>query len=1138
MKNFKVKLSLSVCLALLLALFATTSCGILDVLQDVSTNIDSGLDKDAITVPSGSGSDLSKDPTVGSSSIDSGLVSDSSGAIDSNLINDSLGTIDSGLISDPSVDNPTPELPHEHTYGGWSTIQEPSCTEPGLRVKSCGCGVTKTEEIDATGHTEEIIPGKEATCKETGLTAGKKCSTCGEIIVEQETVLVGDHFYVDQICKFCGKDVSSTGLAFTMSNDGEYAILSGIGDCWDKEIYIPSVYRNLPVRRIESCAFQNKTYITGIHMSNSITMIDSDSFKGCTGLKNITISNSITTFDTSLFADCTSLNNVCYSGTIEQWCNISFPSVESNPLHSGAQLSLNGKVVSDVVLPETVTAINSYAFYGCTSLKKIMLHNNVVSIGNCAFDNCASLKSNEHKNAYYLGTEDNPYFALINICDTSVQKITVSNDTVVIQGGVLRDCHKLESLDLPFVGGYLNATRDSIETTFIYIFGTSSFSGGISIKPHTTFCKDTAYYIPTSLKNVSISGGNILYAAFYNCSTLTSISIPNKVTSIHAYAFSGCSSLTNFYVPNSVTSIYECAFMNCSSLTYFTIPDSVTNLRSGVFRNCTSLKKLIVGKGVTSVCHILGGCSNLESLTIPTIGQGTKASATTLFGYIFDDVSYDGSTEVNQFYADSQYKKYYIPSSLKTVTLTGGNIYYGAFSNCSMLTNIVLDDGVKSIGDYAFYYCIGLSTIQLPSTVTSIGAFAFYNCEYLSKVNIPSNIVSIGNCAFAECERLNDVSIPHGVTSIGRSAFSNCTSLTAIDIPNSVTELGYYAFDSCHGLQSITLSNNLTKLEHNTFRDCTKLSRITIPNGVKSIETSAFNGCTELTDVTIPSSVTSIGANVFYNCLNLTSANIPDSVKSIGDSAFRNCSSLKTLVIGKGVTSIPYSLLNGCGKLESLTIPFVGCDKTKAEYPSSQTLFGYIFGPNKYDGGVNVDQYYYQTYGYTTYCIPTSLKSVTVNGGYLLYGAFDGCDMIKNVTINNVSDIGRAFDSCMGLTNVTIGNGVLNIDDYAFYNCQNISSVVIGKNVNRIGVRSFDDCYSLTSINLPNGLKTIEEYAFYYCTSLETIIIPNSVTSLGDSAFRCCESLTIYCEATSKPSGWDSDWNGSNRPVVWGYTGE
>ena len=155
------------------------------------------------------------------------------------------------------------------------------------------------------------------------------------------------------------------------------------------------------------------------------------------------------------------------------------------------------------------------------------------------------------------------------------------------------------------------------------------------------------------------------------------------------------------------------------------------------------------------------------------------------FGYIFGTDSYTGGTGVEQDYYGSSISSttsdtYYIPSSLRSVTVKGGNILYGAFRDCSMLTSVTIPDSVTSIGDYAFWNCRGLTSVTIGSSVESIGSYAFDGCTGLTSVTIPDSVTSIGRYAFRDCTRLTSVTIGSSVESIGSYAFDGCTGLTSV----------------------------------------------------------------------------------------------------------------------------------------------------------------------------------------------------------------------------------------------------------------------------------------------------------------------------------------------------------------------
>ena len=283
-----------------------------------------------------------------------------------------------------------------------------------------------------------------------------------------------------------------------------------------------------------------------------------------------------------------------------------------------------------------------------------------------------------------------------------------------------------------------------------------------------------------------------------NCINLVSIIIPDSVTSIGERAFEGCSRLTSVVIPDSVTTIGEKAFSSCSSLTSIVIPDSVTTIGYSAFSGCSSLTSIEIPDSVTSIdAFAFAGCSALEEITIPFVG-GTKKTASDTYqyplGYIFGTSSYPGGTATTQAYYGSSIGSlisttYYIPTSLKKVIITGGNILDYAFHNCENLTSVVIGDGVTTIGGYAFNYCRGLTSVVIPDSVTSIGNGAFTWCYILTSVVIPDSVTTIGESAFAPCDGLTSVTFKslEPLTYVS-SWFNYCWRLENIYVPYGCAE--------------------------------------------------------------------------------------------------------------------------------------------------------------------------------------------------------------------------------------------------------------------------------------------------------------------------------------------------------------
>ena len=393
---------------------------------------------------------------------------------------------------------------------------------------------------------------------------------------------------------------------------------------------------------------------------------------------------------------------------------------------------------------------------------------------------------------------------------------------------------------------------------------------------------------------------------------------------------------------------------------------------------------------------------------------------------------------------------------------------------------VKIENGVTSIGDWAFRDCSSLESITIPNGVTSIGDLAFNGCINLKSITIPESVTSIGYSTFEECNGLTAVTIPDSVTSIDDWAFRNCSNLESVTIPNGVTKIGDGAFIDCIRLERITIPNSVTSIGNSMFKGCVGLVTVTIPDSVKSIGDAAFDGCSSLTNITIPSDVKSIGDAAFGGCSKLTNITIPNGVPSIGDSTFDSCYSLTNITIPDSVTSIGERAFYSCGKLTNITIP------------DNVTSIG--------DGAF-------------VYC--SSLTSITIPNGVPSLGdsTFYSCSKLTNITIpDSVTSIGQnAFTKCFSLTSIEIPSSVTNIGKYAFAHCSRLTSITIPKCVTSIGYCAFYDCRSLANIILPNNITAIESYAFGSCVSLENITIPGRITSIGNYAFKNCSNLeNIY----------------------------
>ncbi len=464
--------------------------------------------------------------------------------------------------------------------------------------------------------------------------------------------------------------------------------------------------------------------------------------------------------------------------------------------------------------------------------------------------------------------------------------------------------------------------------------------------------------VNTTIKTVIIQNGvtTIGDGAFAYCINLTSVAIPDSVTSIEMLAFALCQNLFSAAIPNSVTFIGTSAFNQCATLTSITIPDGMTTIEPGTFRS-SGLSRITIPSGITSISDsAFNTCQRLYSITFegvapPTIGQdafyrvpsiGTVhypegadgeytsawlSSTTGISNWLLTSASassgFCGDPTVNN--GEDVLWQLDLTTGLLTISGSGAMADYTEEGDMPWapyrgdIQAVTIEDGITTIGDYAFCPCACLTNVTIPDSVTAINEYAFSGCMSLTNVTIPESVTTINEYAFSSCMSLTGLTIPDSVLSIGACAFYGCNGLTSVVIPGSVATFGENAFSYCSSLARVTFLDGVTTIGSSLFINCDSLTTVVIPDSVTSIGESAFSSSDSLTSIVIPDSVTSIGARAFMYCLGLADITLPSGVTTINEYTFSYCENLTSIIIPENITSIGSYAFQYCTNLTNVT---------------------------------------------------------------------------------------------------------------------------------------------------------------------------------------------------------------------------
>ena len=506
----------------------------------------------------------------------------------------------------------------------------------------------------------------------------------------------------------------------------------------------------------------------------------------------------------------------------------------------------------------------------------------------------------------------------------------------------------------------------------------------------------------------------------------------------------------------TVTGIGYEAFKGNTYLTSVLLPDTITEIGMLAFKDCTGIE-------------VVSLPSELEVLP-----YGAFQNCTSL-------------TEIK------------IP---KTVTNENQNMSIGPFWGCTLLKNVVFEDGMTKVPNGILKDASAVESVVLPSTVTEIGNDAFNGCTSL--------------------KQLPDIS---AVTKIDYQSFKNCTSLKSIDLSDTITEIGMLSFSGCNGLEQVKLPKNLQILTYGAFQNCASLTEISIPKTVtnekENLSIGPFSGCTSLKNVVFEEGMTKVPVGILKDASAVENVMLPNTVTEIGNDAFNGCASLKQLPNMSSVTKINYQAFKNCTSLKSIDL--------------SDTIT--VIGIQSFSGCSGLEQVKLPknlqilTYGAFQNCASLTEisipKTVTNKNENLSIAPFEGCISLKKVVFEEETTkvSHEILKDASAVETVVIPDTVTEIEYGAFKGCTSIVNLTLPKNLTELGESSFEHCDNLAEVILPAHVKKINNKAFKDCLSLTSVTIPEATTTIGSNVFSYPARMTIYGVAGSYAETYAAEKN-------------
>ena len=800
-----------------------------------------------------------------------------------------------------------------------------------------------------------------------------------------------------------------------------------------------------------------------------------------------------------------------------------------------------------VNLEEGVRSIGKYAFSGCTSLTSFTIPDSATYVGSCVLGGCVNvtyLKVGGGVPELKVSKSDN-YSAFFIGNGSKLQTLVLGEGITTIRGNVFANYLKNASTDVQYGFGQLG--RVEFPSTLTNLEQDAFKGSAITelVLADGLARGSKVFAGMTTLKKVTIKGGNIGEEAFSGCTGLEEVILEEGVKQIGRYAFSSCTSLTSFTIPDSVTHVGSCILSGCLNLTYLKVGGGMPEIKVNksdnyspfFIGNGSKLKTLILGEGITSIASNVFsnylknntvdyqfGFSQMSEVRLPStltsLGQDVfKGSAIT------ELVLTEGLASYNSGFAGM--------TTLKKVTIKGGTIGNSTFKGCTGLEEVILEEGVTRICREAFSGCTSLTSFTIPDSVTFVESCILSGCTNLTYLKVGGGMPKIyvnksdnySPFFIGEGSKLKTLILGEGITSISSNVFSNYLKNNTVDyqfgfgqlsevrLPTTLVSLGQDVFKGS-AITELVLTEGLASYG-NGFTGMTTLKKVTIKGG--TIGEYTFSGCTGLEEVVLEEGVTSIGARAFSGCTSLTRMTIPDSVTYLGTSILQGCTNLTYLQVGGGKPELytdnaysPFYIGDGA-KLETLVLG-----------EGITSIGNYVFS-NYFKNNAGQSQYFFTQL--TRVELPSTLTSlgqdtfkgagitelVLANGLASGSGAFAGLTTLKKVTVKGGGVAYNAFNGCTGLEEAILEEGVTSIGDYAFAGCTSLTSFTIPDSVTTLGKNILGGCVNLTYLKIGGGIASLQintsSYSPFYfgeTTHLKMLVLGEGITEIGDYALGNC----------------------------------